>query len=146
MGRGFEDRSLSTEEYTDVEALYKAASLADLRYPDDIDILGANIDRWADSKGWNEKEVDFGTICALFHSEISEAFEEFRNGVPLNTVYFRRDEEGMMKPEGPGVEIADLMIRVLHFAAHNNMDLHRLIQLKMCYNEQRPYKHGGKKV
>jgi hypothetical protein len=84
-------------------------------------------------KGWWLKTVD-GTppkmsdeICALLHSEISEAVEELRNSKPpiyfiLSTGEVLQDNEDIidgvsdngksLKPEGVAVELADLLIRL----------------------------------
>jgi len=79
------------------------------------------------SKGWwpnGPSGRDPAEIVALFHSEISEAFEEYRRG-RMETWYYAYDEaigeqhivigepdDPRIKPEGFWVEIADLLIRL----------------------------------
>lgn len=88
------------------------------------------------SHGWWDEERDFGEICALIHSELSEALEEYRNGNPL--VYYRcPHDKGVCnpqncaethrdpiyaeepcdgrKPEGIAVELADVVIRIFDY-------------------------------
>jgi NTP pyrophosphatase (non-canonical NTP hydrolase) len=80
-----------------------------------------------------------GEQFSNFHSEISEAWEEYRNGHLMNEVYFNKD-----KPEGVPIEFADTIIRILHTCARYGIDIEKAIQLKMRYNSNRPYRHGGK--
>lgn len=48
------------------------------------------------------------------------------------------------KPCGIPIELADIMIRVAHFAKKHNIDLVKAIQMKADYNRTRPHRHGGK--
>jgi hypothetical protein len=122
------------------------------------------INAWAERKGWNDKVQSFGDICALFHTEVSEAYEDFRNNRGLTEIYFELNgvqiddcevarqalvdktdsSVGLVKPCGIPIELADLIIRVLHFCAAEGIDLQAMIEMKMAYNEKRPYRHGGK--
>ena len=115
------------------------------------------------------KDASVPEDIALMHSELSEALEEHRNGgVPHETWYeFRlafgakmtvnsRDvsniPEGaelfgkLGKPIGMPSEMADVIIRILHFAGKHGIDLDKAVTEKMAYNEYRPYRHGGKKI
>lgn len=93
----------------------------------------------AKSKGWAGQSVP--ETMALFHSEISEAFEEYRNGRDMHEVY---ESEGG-KPEGYPVELADLQIRLAHHVGEYKIDIVGAIRKKATYNRSRPYRHGGKK-
>jgi NTP pyrophosphatase (non-canonical NTP hydrolase) len=48
------------------------------------------------------------------------------------------------KPCGVPSELADVVIRVLHFAGKHGIDLERAVEEKMDHNESRPFRHGGK--
>ena len=89
---------------------------------------------------WEEKR-NFGEVIALMHSELSEAFEEYRQGRAVNDTYY----ENGNKPCGIPSELADVVIRIFDFCGGNDIDLEKIIQEKMEYNEKRPYKHGDKK-
>jgi NTP pyrophosphatase (non-canonical NTP hydrolase) len=75
----------------------------------------------------------------LLHSEISEAFEEYRNGYGLTEIRF----EGT-KPEGIPIELADVVIRLLDMCYQFEIPLAAAILEKIRYNKTRPYRHGGK--
>ncbi len=84
-----------------------------------------------------DSEPTFGECCALIHEEISEAFSAWRNGEPDEYI-----KDG--KPEGVGVELADVVIRILDLCGHMDMPLGEILVRKMEYNKTRPYKHGKK--
>lgn len=46
------------------------------------------------------------------------------------------------KPEGAAVELADAVIRIADLCGHLGIDLDAVIEEKMAYNADRPYKHG----
>jgi hypothetical protein len=50
------------------------------------------------------------------------------------------------KPCGIPSEIADVIIRALHFSGKHRIDIEQAVREKMLYNETRPYKHGGKTI
>ena len=105
---------------------------------------------WCERKGWNENLV-LGNMIANLMSEVSEAWEEIRNGHTANETYtsteFHRSTTGLPnieKPEGFPIELADLFIRLVHLCEVYNIDLEAMVKYKMAYNEKRPYRHGGK--
>lgn len=94
----------------------------------------------ADEKGWHERPRPFGELIALIHSEVTEAFEARRNGLPINeTVYGDGN-----KPEGVPSEFADIVIRTAETCEELGIDLEAAIIEKLEYNKKRPYRHGGK--
>ena len=112
--------------------------------------LSKTIHENAVAHGWWERGVDFPTIVALCHAELSEALEEYRNGNP--NFYFISngfksediDEIGEEKPEGIAVEMIDCVIRILDWCGQNGIDVDRLVEIKNEYNKTRSYRHGGK--
>ena len=52
----------------------------------------------------------------------------------------------LFKPCGIPSEIADVVIRALHFSGKHAIDIEGVIAEKMTYNETRPFKHGGKTI
>lgn len=98
----------------------------------------------AHDHGWWEEDRSIGDLIALVHTELSEAFEEFRNGRAPDEVYYNLENPD--KPEGFGVELADAVIRIMDIAEQEKIDLAALIMLKHEYNKSRPYKHGGKRL
>lgn len=88
--------------------------------------------------GFWEKDKNFGEVIALMHTELSEAYEEYRNHKNVDETYYEKDG----KPCGVPSELADVVIRVFDFCGGANIDLEKIILEKMEYNKTRPYKHG----
>lgn len=92
----------------------------------------------AEQHGWHDS-VHIPEKLAAIHSEVSEAFEDFRDD--NMDLYFQNT-----KPCGFGVELGDILIRVADLAQCLNIDLEEMIKMKMCFNKYRPYRHGDKKA
>lgn len=73
-------------------------------------------------------ERNKGELIALMHSELSEMLEGVRKGTMDSHLPARRSEE---------VELADLVIRALDYAAWRRMDLQGAIVDKLQYNAVR---------
>jgi NTP pyrophosphatase (non-canonical NTP hydrolase) len=96
-------------------------------------------------EGTTQENCPVAEKIALMHSELSEALEEYRNGKPpIYPAYDGSFEHA--KPEGIAVELADCIIRILDLAGFMGWDIEHALELKMKYNETRPYRHGGKKI
>lgn len=114
-----------------------------------INAYSLRIHHWARSKGWWKRpQGDVSKKLLMMHSEISEATEDLRTADPrkLNRIYWEYDKHGQLKPIGFASELADLIIRACDLAARLDIDLDAAVQLKMRFNEDRPYQHGGKKL
>lgn len=81
-----------------------------------------------EANGWYEDTRTFGEDIALLHSEVSEAFEGFRN----------HDLENVAE------EMADIFIRLLDTCYRHDINLYREFRKKCEKNRERGYKHGGK--
>ena len=88
-------------------------------------------DAWlvAEQHGFHDPPMNLLELCALIHTEVSEACEEWRNG------------NGM---EAVAEEFADILIRCGDAAQILGFDLEAAVRAKMAKNVSRPYKHGGK--
>lgn len=108
----------------------------------DLNDLARECHTVAASKGWVWDPVNFGEILALVHSELSEALEEYRDGKLFDEVY--KGPNG--KPEGIPIELADAIIRILHFCDCFSIDINNAVIQKLEYNKTRPHRHGNKVV
>lgn len=96
----------------------------------------------ASARGFHSKPTtveDLGKYLMNLHSEVTEAWEEYRTGHAPAEVY---EKNG--KPEGIPTELADIFIRVMDTAEAFGIDLEREVERKMAYNATRPHRHGGK--
>ena len=142
----------------------------------DLVVTQKEIHDLAVEKGWWESWPDpmgrFTTSVALWHSEASEALEEWRDGHEGTEVYYEFDYvnpyypattskeptrliEGAFvddnwtqkgKPCGIPIEMADLVIRLRDNAEAMGFNLEEMIKLKHEFNKTRPYMHGGKRA
>jgi NTP pyrophosphatase (non-canonical NTP hydrolase) len=116
----------------------------------------------AKAHGFHDKDVrrTVGDAMMLIATEVSEAFEAFREGGKLNETLYdpgtwgsavpllreskSPDGSKLYKPVGVPSELADIIIRVLDFCGEHDIDIERVTLEKMAYNRSRPYKHGNK--
>lgn len=81
-----------------------------------------------EANGWFDQDRPFSADIALLHSEVSEAYEGYRNGDTANV----------------HEEMADVFIRLLDTCERWGVDLVTETERKIERNRQRGYKHGGK--
>ncbi len=79
------------------------------------------------------RTYDFNTDLMHLSSEISEVFEEWRDGRTFNEFYYKKDKHGREKPEGIPIELADVIIKALGIAEKYDIDLTTAIQIKLSY-------------
>lgn len=98
-------------------------------------------------KGPDARVNSFGDSMALLHSEVSEAFEAYRNwGTADATDYTPRENTPLSKPEGVGSEFADILIRLLSSCDQYGIDLEWEYERKVAFNRTRSHRHGGKRL
>lgn len=93
--------------------------------------IGQEVYDTAEEKGFHEPLPpgigEKAVKLLLIISEVCEAFDDIRKDIG------KHDEE-----------IADTLIRLLHYGAHEGIDLDMAVKDKMEINRGRPYKHGKK--
>jgi NTP pyrophosphatase (non-canonical NTP hydrolase) len=95
--------------------------------------------------GFHEEPVNLGEQLMLIVSELSEALECGRNNKWALGKYKTTFNKELYETYIRGTveeKIADAIIRLFDLAGIYNIDLDRHVEMKMTYNETRPYKHG----
>lgn len=88
----------------------------------------ANRRWWQDPATGEPIERNKGELLMLIVSEVAEAMEGARKGLPDDHLPHRSMEE---------VELADVLIRVFDYAGGHGLDLQGAYEEKMAYNAQR---------
>ena len=114
--------------------------------PQTVDEWVNYIGKWSQEKGWAFGLSDTPEKIALMHEELSEALGEYRRRSPM--LYWSESEEveGAKKPEGIPIELIDCVIRIFHYLATFNYSAQELLEMKMDYNQKRPYRHGNRRA
>jgi hypothetical protein len=87
-----------------------------------------------------ERRAD-GVVEGVLYKDSSM---EWRTGLVTNEDWARFGYDS--KPEGFGIEAADVLIRVFDLMGFLGIDIAEMVRIKQAYNETRPYRHGGKAV
>lgn len=88
---------------------------------------------WWDIEPGGEQRT-FGDVVALIHSEVSEALEDYRNGLDPARIYFSSGGKDLKnhctgdftKPVGVPIELADVQIRILDATGFWHIDPDRV--------------------
>lgn len=98
-------------------------------------LLGEDACRIAKEHGFFVENPNQGEMIALMHSELSEGLEAIRKNLMSDHL-----------PEFKGIEeeLADVLIRILHYAHRFELRVGEAVLAKMEFNETRPFKHGDK--
>ncbi|GHU53954.1 hypothetical protein FACS1894132_07650 [Clostridia bacterium] len=111
----------------------------------EINTLQDKIYRVNCENGWHNNDPHMETPEEFFrfisncHSEISEAYEEYKNN---RGEYYINDG----KPEGIVAELADTIIYILDYAKARGFNMDEIINAKVNYNSTRGYRHGDKRA
>ncbi|MGQ9683318.1 MAG: hypothetical protein ACUVX9_12315 [Anaerolineae bacterium] len=81
----------------------------------------------ADEKGFGSSEARIWEMLALIHTEVSEATDAYKKGLPLDKV---------------GEELTDAVIRILHLESALGLDADGLFRRVMDRNWQRPHHYN----
>lgn len=87
--------------------------------------------------GWWDTTRNDGELIALMHSELSEALEALRKDI--------QNDDHIPDYSGVEAELADVIIRIMDFAAARGFRVAQAVVAKHRYNLNRPHRHGGKK-
>jgi NTP pyrophosphatase (non-canonical NTP hydrolase) len=91
----------------------------------------------AKNKGWTADDVP--AFVANVHAELSELWEAARKGQLQEPC----DKDiGLTNLEE---ELADIIIRIGHYAGSNGIDIGRAVWEKTLFNMTRSFRHGNKK-
>jgi len=80
-----------------------------------------------EAKGFSSEHRRIWEMLALIHTEISEATDAYKKGLPL---------------EGVGEELIDAIIRIFHLLSALDLDADALFEAKMAKNWRRPHKYN----
>lgn len=117
-----------------------------------LDYLNNRIKVWREGKGFLTSWKNVGDKLLLVVSELTEAFEAYRDLTPETIEKLAADKpvlgktEALRKQLGAlanfNEELADTYIRLGDLCASLGIDIEQHIDQKMQVNEKRPKKHG----
>jgi len=103
--------------------------------------LSKRIHETAERNGFYDPPRRLPEVLTLAHSELSEAFEAWRDA-PDDPFTYDDDDSFRIKPVGWAVEVVDCIIVCLDILYAAGIAVEPLLAEKMRYNETRPRRHG----
>lgn len=97
---------------------------------------GERVFRWK-KKANLKKSLDFHLMHLV--SEAGEAWEELRKHPNRPDLIYYEDH----KPEGFGIELADIVLTALYIARRERIDIEACMKMKMEHNEDRRPANDG---
>ena len=103
------------------------------------------------AKGFYDEQPSKDRQIMLVVSELSEAYESVRKGrkahkdfveVTTESSSCMKEDFELFVKDTEEDEIADAVIRLLDYCGNRGINLDAHINLKLAYNQLRPYKHG----
>jgi hypothetical protein len=88
-----------------------------------LNVIAQEIEEWVLAKGFKSERAKIWELFALSHTEISEAVNAYKKGLPDREV---------------GLELMDALIRILHIMKVLELDIDTLYSERMDFNWQRP--------
>lgn len=127
--------------------------VAEEHYDEVMNIVANNVHQTAKSKGWWNDRRDIVTACAAVSPELAKAAQNAIDAQALALIHSETSEalEGsrgnLMDDKVPQytmmeAELADVIIRIMDFAAGRNLRVFEAMKAKAEYNKTRAYKHG----
>ena len=155
---------MNNPEYMDAKGTLSTGG--QLTVMNGLAILKEAVKRNNIEKGWRTEDSaprPVGDLAALLHSEVTEAFESYRDKEPQLAYEYDFDgrkeimatptytvaghpETLVGKPIGEASELADVIIRVLDWADERDVPVIQAVLEKHAFNQTRAYRHGGKQV
>ena len=90
----------------------------------------------AQSKGWYVGDTEDSELLLGLHAEVAEVAEAIRHNNPPS--------DKMPAYSSVEEELADVIIRVMNFAQHKDLNVPGAILAKIEFNKTRNYRHGNK--
>ena len=115
-------------------------------FEEPVDVLGTICDVLFAARG---PDVPPGTFTSTLAGKVRDALgnpkivKVVRSFLPepVKTMDARRMRK-FNKPCGVPIELADTVIRIMHFCDKHKINLSEAIAMKMAYNDSREFKHG----
>lgn len=86
------------------------------------------------------KEMSMDQCLVLYGLELDNCTEADKNEAVEQLAELKLTP----KPQGVGVELADVLVRILDYCAEHNINFLNMMQMVLHHNDTREIRHGGK--